>query len=259
MILKRFFILTGLVMVLGTACAQENYEIQVYGSATQAPKSAIFELHSNYFINGIKETINGVYPTHHAVHETVEITQGITDITELGFYLFTNYTPGKGYHFVGFHLRPRVRAPDAWDLPIGLSLSAEFGWQKPEYSEDTWNIELRPIIDKQWDKFYVSFNPTFGFSLKSPYSNAVPAFEPNLKANMRVFPHGALGFEYYGGLGQVSHLDPVREQGHIIYAAYDLLDNKKWEFNVALGFGLTPSTDKLVAKMILGRRINWKK
>ncbi len=255
------YIITFAILALtsGVSRAQENYEIQVYGSPTQAPGSTIFELHSNHFINGQKESVNGVYPTHHAVHETLEITQGLNDFTELGFYIFTNYTPGHGYQFVGLHLRPRVRAPDKWDLPVGLSLSAELGWQKPEFSEDTWNLELRPIIDKQWDKFYIAFNPTFGFSLQSKYSNAVPTFDPNLKANLRVFPHGALGFEYYGGLGQVSHFNPVPEQGHIIYAAYDMLDNQNWEFNFGLGFGLTPATDKLVAKMILGRRIKWKK
>jgi len=246
-------------LLLLSVKSQDNYEIQVYGSSTQAKGSAIFELHSNYFINGIKESSNGVYPTHHAVHKTIEITQGLSDIAELGFYLFTNFTPSHGYHFVGIHIRPRIRAPDRWDLPVGLSLSAEFGWQKPEYSEDTWNIELRPIIDKQWKDFYVSFNPTFGFALKSPYSNAVPSFEPSLKMNYRVFTHGALGMEYYGGMGQVTHFDKWAEQGHTLYVAYDMLDNVNWEFNAGLGFGLTPATDKLVAKVILGRRITWGK
>src|SRR6185437_2287482 len=36
------------------AAAQENYEIQVYGSETVAPHVTMFELHSNYTIDGSK-------------------------------------------------------------------------------------------------------------------------------------------------------------------------------------------------------------
>ena len=60
--------------------AQENYEIQVYGSQTQPRHSTIFELHSNFTFNGEKEIVKGVRPTHHALHETIEITHGISNI-----------------------------------------------------------------------------------------------------------------------------------------------------------------------------------
>ena len=58
--------------------AQDNYEIQVYGSETVAPKTTMVELHSNYTFQGSKTTVDGVIPTEHELHETVEITQGIT-------------------------------------------------------------------------------------------------------------------------------------------------------------------------------------
>src|SRR5205809_976411 len=76
--------------------AQENYEIQVYGSQTQAKNSSIFELHSNFTFLGQKDVVKGVRPSFHSLHETLEITTGITDNFELGFYLFTNYTDGYG-------------------------------------------------------------------------------------------------------------------------------------------------------------------
>src|SRR5262249_17996773 len=129
--------------------AQENYEIQVYGSQTQQKNSTIFELHSNYTFDGEKEEVKGVRPTYHAFHETIEITHGITNNFELGFYLFMNYLPEYGFRVVGTHIRPRVMAPAKWNLPVGLSLSTEIGYQSPSYSEETWSIEIRPIIDKQ--------------------------------------------------------------------------------------------------------------
>ena len=36
--------------------AQDNYEIQVYGSQTQVKGSTMFELHSNYTFNGSKQS-----------------------------------------------------------------------------------------------------------------------------------------------------------------------------------------------------------
>src|ERR1043165_9630898 len=109
--------------------SQDTYEIQVYGSQTQTKGSTMFEIHSNYTFNGEKKLVDGVVPTYHGLHETLEITQRITNNFEIGFYLFTNYTPGYGYRVIGTHIRPRVSAPEKWKLPVGLSLSTEFGYQ----------------------------------------------------------------------------------------------------------------------------------
>lgn len=240
------------------ASAQDNYEIQVYGSQTQRPATSMFELHSNYTFVGQKEISDGVWPSHHAVHETVEITTGITDIFELGVYLFTAYVPGHGYQVVGSHLRPRIMAPPSWQLPVGLSLSSEIGYQRAAYSASTWNIEVRPIIDKQWQKWYLSFNPTLGIALKSNYERSTPVFEPNLKVNYNVVKNSAVGFEYYGDIGYVNHPESFNRQSNAIFITYDLLNNNKWEFNAGAGIGLTAYTDAFVFKVILGRRVNWR-
>ena len=258
MTVKTVFLFAAALNFYGTVSAQENYEIQVYGSQTQRPSSTMFELHSNYTFSGSKETSKGVLPSHHALHETIEITSGVTNIFEIGVYLFTAYIPGHGYQIVGSHLRPRVMAPTTWNLPVGLSLSTEIGYQKADFSSSTWNIEIRPIIDKQWEKWYVSFNPTFGVAIKSKYDKSTPAFEPNLKAYYAVTKNAAFGIEYYGDIGYVNSLEPWAKQSDAIFIAFDLLNNSKWEFNLGAGIGVTDATDRFVGKLILGRRINWK-
>jgi len=247
-----------LVFISITAFAQDNYEIQVYGSQTQAKGSTMFELHSNYTFNGEKQTVKGVLPSNHSLHETVEITTGITDNFEIGVYLFTNYTPQHGYTIVGSHIRPRFMAPAAWHLPVGLSLSMEAGYQKEAYSPETWNVEVRPIIDKQLNKLYLSFNPTMGISLKSKYENSVPVFEPNIKADYNLWGNNAFGIEYYGSMGAINGFDALRNQEHALFVTYDLLNNAKWEFNAGAGIGLTKATDAFVFKVILGRKVKWK-
>ena len=239
-------------------CAQENYEIQVYASPTQVKNSTIIESHTNFTFSGEKEIVKGVIPSNHTVHETLEITTGITNNFEVGVYLFTNYTAGYGYKVVGTHIRPRITAPGVWKLPIGLSFSAEVGYQKAAYSEDTWSVELRPIIDKQWNKFYACFNPTFGIALAGISGKHTPVFEPNIKLSCQFFKKTSLGLEYYGSTGYVNHFESIGNQNHALYAVYDLTGNNLWELNIGAGYGLTQATDKWVGKLILGRRINWK-
>ena len=120
-------------------------------------------------VPGSDYTADGTVPTNHAMHETLEITRGITPWFETGFYVFSSIQPNLGWQWVGDHIRPRVRAPDSWHWPVGASLSVEVGYQQATYSPDTWSLELRPIIDKRMGRWYLSFNP-FNPSLIS-YTN----------------------------------------------------------------------------------------
>jgi hypothetical protein len=262
-----YFLLFGFIRIAFIVCfllisqivsGQNNYEIQVYASQTQAVHSTMLELHSNYTFDGSTQIVDGVLPSNHSLHETLEITTGITPVFEIGAYLFTNYTPGYGYQIVGTHIRPRVMAPGSWGIPFGLSLSVEVGYQKPAYSNDTWSLEIRPIIDKQWARLYISVNPTLGISLKSQYNSTVPTFEPNVKISYSVFKNAAFGVEYYGDMGPVTQFDQPNQQNQALFIAYDLQNNANWELNIGAGFGLTPATDGFVFKVILGRKVKWK-
>ncbi len=256
MLMRKLFLFC-FILLSCSLMAQDNYEIQVYGAQTQAKNSSIFELHSNYTFSGEKNIVKGVRPSYHSLHETVEITTGLTDNFELGFYLFMNYTEGYGYRVIGTHIRPRIMAPQSWHLPVGLSLSLEFGYQNQHYSPDLWNLEIRPIIDKQWGDLYLSFNPTMGVSLKGVDNDATPVFEPNFKASYNFFKHASLGFEYYGSLGALNQFEKPADQSQALFFAYDLVGNKNWELNIGPGLGLTKATDGFVFKVLVGRRIQW--
>src|ERR1043165_10093678 len=54
--------------------AQDSYEIQGYGAETIPRGETMIELHSNYTFEGNRQTINGVLPNYHALHETIEVT-----------------------------------------------------------------------------------------------------------------------------------------------------------------------------------------
>lgn len=248
------FALLGAVAI---GAAQDNYEIQVYGSDTVKKGKTMFELHSNYTAWGSPNVVNGVRAQDHFFHETIEITHGFTNDFELGFYLFTAYQREQGFHVIGSHLRPRWKAPESWGWKFGASLSMEVGYQKRDFSEDTWTLELRPIIDKQFGKLYVALNPTLERALAGLNSAQGFVFSPNVKVAYDVTKKITLGLEYYGSVGPVTQWSPMSNQDHQLFPSIDLDMGEEWEFNFGVGFGLNTNSEGTIIKMILGRRFNF--
>lgn len=240
-------------------CAQGNYEIQVYGADTIPPGQTMIELHSNFTFQGFKKASGGVLPDEHQLHETVEITQGWNDWFETGFYIFTSLGPNQGYKWVGDHIRPRVRVPEKWHWPVGVSLSTEVGYQRPIFSADTWTWEIRPIVDKQVGPWYLAFNPALERSFHGPGVHQGVVFSPNFKAGYSITHKLSAGLEYYGSLGPITGFDPVYMQQQQIVPAIDYDFGPNWEFNMGVGVGVTRSTDHLLVKMVLGRRFRFTK
>jgi len=254
---RGYVLLISLVCLSANLAAQENYEIQVYGSETVKPGMTMVELHSNFTFQGTKKTVDGMWPTNHALHETIEITHGFTPWFETGFYIFMASDREHGYQWVGDHIRPRIAVPQSWKWPVGLSLSTEIGYQRTQYSPDTWTWEIRPIIDKEIGKFYLSFNPSVDRSFHGPGVSQGVTFSPNVKVGYDINKVVNAGFEYYGSLGPITGFDIVRDQGQQIIPCIDLNFGPQWEFNFGVGVGFTQGTDHLLVKMIVGRRFSF--
>jgi hypothetical protein len=238
-------------------CGQGNYEIQVYGADTVPTGRTMIELHSNFTFEGFKKVNDGVLPDEHQLHETVEITQGWNDWFETGFYVFTSLGPNQGYKWVGDHIRPRVRVPERWHWPVGVSLSTEIGYQRPIFSADTWTWEIRPIVDKQMGPWYLAFNPALERSFHGPSVNEGVGFSPSAKIAYSFSRKLSGGLEYYGALGSITGLNPIYLQQQQIVPTVDYDFGPNWEFNAGVGVGVTHSTDHLLVKMIVGRRFRF--
>jgi len=236
----------SLIAVLGfgaAAKAQDNYESQVYPYETVQPHHTMVELHSNFTIDGSKTVQNGLLPSNHAQHETIEITHGFNDWFEVGFYIFTYARSGYGVQWVGDHIRPRVRIPKKWNWPVGLSLSQEIGYQRRKFSVDTWTWEIRPIADKQIGRWYFSLNPTLDRSFHGESVHQGVIFSPNFKVSYDFTPKIAGGLEYYGSVGPVTGFLALNQQEHQIFPAIDLNVSPNWEINFGLGVGVTGASD----------------
>jgi hypothetical protein len=248
------WVLIALAAMAPLASAQDNYEIQVYGADLVPTHATMVEFHTNFAGSGRKATEDGVRPTNHALHETLEVTHGFSDWFETGFYLFTSARAGDGYQFVGTHVRPRFSVPARYHLPVGLSLSQEIGYQRRAYSPDTWTWEIRPIIDQQLGRLYWSFNPALERALKGEGVSSGFEFAPNAVVTYDVTKRVSAALEYYGGFGPLKDLQPWRAGAQQIFPAVNIDFGPEWEFNAGVGVGLTDSADRLLVKVIVGRR-----
>jgi hypothetical protein len=248
-----------LLLAFGSALAlaQGNYEIQVYGADTVPPENLMMELHSNFTVEGQRAAIDGVYPTNHQEHETVELTEGLNEWSEVGFYVFTSEQDGHGVQWVGDHIRPRVRIPESWGWPVGVSLSTELGYQRSVYSTDTWTWEIRPIFDKAIGRWYFAFNPALERTLHGPDTNQGWGFAPSVKVSYDLTRVVSGGIEYYADYGRIGGFAPEHDQQQQIFVVTDLNVSPVWEINLGVGVGFTGTTDHLIVKAILGRRIDW--
>ncbi|HEX4600703.1 MAG TPA: hypothetical protein VH116_04860 [Gemmatimonadales bacterium] len=248
--------LATLAVALGPRglAGQDNFEIQVYGADLVASGRTMLELHSNFTAHGRRAVVDSLWPSDHALHETFELTHGITPWFEVGSYLFTSVQSGGAWTWVGSHLRPRLRAPEAWHWPVGASLSFEFGYQRRAFSADTWTLEIRPIVDHRAGPWYWALNPALERSLRGEAAAQGFTFAPTGALSYDVTPAVTLGVEYYASLGPVTGFDRLNAQQHQLFPALDLNLSPSFEFNLGVGLGLTPATDRLIIKMITGYR-----
>lgn len=255
--LSRIFLLALAALACAISVeAQGNYEIQVYASDTVAPRTTMIELHSNFTAKG-HLAMGGVAATNHAEHETIEITQGISKWSEVGFYIFTSEQGGLGAQWVGDHIRPRVRVPDSWHWPVGVSVSTEIGYQRALFSPDTWTWEIRPIIDKTEGRWYWAVNPALERTWHGPDVDLGLDFSPGVKISYDITKVIAGGIEYYADYGSITHMYSLHNQQQQIFPAIDLNVSPKWEINFGVGIGPTAATDHWIVKGIIGRRFDW--
>ncbi len=254
----RFLSFLWLAFACAAAFGQGNYEIQVYGADTVPAANTMFELHSNFTAKGHPGT-PVLAATNHAEHETLEITQGITGWSEVGFYVFTTMQSGLGWQWVGDHIRPRVKVPDSWHWPVGVSLSQEVGYQRALFSPDTWTWEIRPIVDKQKGRLYWSVNPALERTWHGPDVNLGLDFSPAVKISWDFTKVFTGGVEYYADYGSLHSIASLHDQQQMIFPAVDLNVSPEWEINFGVGVGPTAATDHWIVKGIIGRRFNWGK
>jgi hypothetical protein len=236
--------LTGLLLPARGA-AQDPFEIEVYGYRTAARAEWELDAHVNYIARGTTGLDGSVAPGEHQGHLALELTRGLTDHVEFAAYLLSAYRPGSGIEYAGARVRSRVRAPEAWRLPVGLSLAAELEFSPAAYDENAVGLEIRPIVEKRIGRLLLDADPVLERGLRG-HGGARSGeweLEPSARIGFTLNPALDLSVEYYGKLGETA-----ADRVHQIYPGVDLKLGEDFEVNLGVGFGLTTAGSRMVLK-----------
>ena len=169
-LILRLLVMSSLVAVsmlaAHRAAAQiDPYEFEVYPYAT-LPRG-MFELESAnaVVVNGHSTPgvgLSDVYKSQGTWFSGNEFTYGITDRIEAAAYVNFNQPSGHGFWWAGNKFRLRGRLFDEGVLPVDLGWYVELEyWKTPQFNDADLELELKPIIEKDFGRFSLVLNPLF--------------------------------------------------------------------------------------------------
>jgi len=248
----RTTIIGGAAVVLTAlthAPARAIDEIQVYKADIAEVGQWTIEQHLNYtFLGHTEPDFSGGFPSNHSLQGTPELAYGITKWWEIGFYAPFAVTGNGELLLSGGKIRNLFVVPDAAKRDFFYGINFELSYQTPPFSQSRYAMEIRPIIgwrNKEWE-FIV--NPivdlTFGeFGQQD--------FAPAARLARNLGEDRFIGIEYYADFGQIGNFLPLQEQSHQLFAVTDFKVGK-FDVELGAGLGLTPGSDRLVTKAIIG-------
>jgi hypothetical protein len=232
----------------------DPWEFEVYPYATEGPGVVELETDNAVIANGHSEggegTSAGTFKSQGMWYNQYELTYGLTDRIEAAAYLNMAQPSGHGYWYAGSKYRLRGHLFDEETLPVNLGWYLELEWHKtPQFDDSELELELRPIIEKDYKRFSIMLNPIFEKPIfLGPDKNKGFEFGYSAGLYYRWMQYLSPGLEFYGGIGLIDDNDPLREQQHYIFPVmWGTLPNGI-EYSVGPGFGLTAGSDHVIVK-----------
>jgi hypothetical protein len=137
--------------------------------------------------------------------------------------------------------------PNADKKNFFYGLNFEYDYTTPRFSETRFAMEIRPIIgwrNPQWE-FIVNPIVDLGFGSRGDID-----FVPAARLARTFSKDLAFALEYYTDLGRPGSFLPFQEQAHQLFAVVDFKIGDV-DVDFGLGYGLTPGSDRFMAKTIL--------
>jgi len=231
------------------AADQVHDEIQVYNAEIAEVGQWTYEQHFNYAWRGqTQPEFPGGFVSNHGLQGTPEFAYGITDWWEGGFYLPFAVTGAGEFLSDGAKIRSLFVIPDAAKRSFFYGVNFELGYELPQFSLTSWNLEIRPIIgvrNAQWE-FIVNPIVDVGFG-----SAGEADFAPAVRLARKLGEDRFIGLEYYADFGKIGGFLPLQQQSQQLFAVTDFKVDAV-DVELGVGYGFTPGSDGLVLKAIVG-------
>lgn len=234
-------------VVLGQP-AKAADEIQVYNAAIAAVGQFTIQQHLNDAAIGLREPpFPGGLVSNHAINGTPEFAYGVTDWWEVGLYL-PFAIQDQQFLSNSFKLRTLFVSPNADQRSFFYGINFEFSNTTPKFAQTRFALEIRPIIGIRNADYELIVNPIVdaGFGNSGQLD-----FAPAARVARKLAQDTYVGLEYYADLGEIGNFPKLADQQHTLFAVTDFKLGVM-DVNFGVGYGLTPASDRLVIKTILG-------
>jgi hypothetical protein len=215
--------------------AQDPFEIHVYEYEPMPLGEYSLEAHLNFVTQGNALRDGTLLPTQYQTHLTLEPTVGLSENFAIGFMFLNAWEPGFAPQFAGWRVLPHLYAPESWHLPVRVGFVAEFSFQNVRYEENSRRAELRPILDREFARWQIVFNPVFERALHGPGTAHGWNFEPAmlLRWKRKTF---APSLEYYGEIESINIRPRAQPEVHQLFAGGDWQVKPAFSINLGIGF-----------------------
>ena len=200
---------------------------------------------------GDSGTSHGTLPSQSMWRTAFELTYWLTDRIEAAAYVNLAKPRGGELQYAGSKFRLRGSLFDQGQLPLDLGWYLEFDYHRvPKFDGQKLELELKPIIQKDLGDFSLMFNPIFEKVLVGLEKNKGFEFGYAHGIYYRWMRSLSPGIEFYGGIGNIRHPDPSKEQQHYIFPVIRG-EPHGIEYSVGPGFGLSRGSDRVIVKFNL--------
>jgi hypothetical protein len=228
--------------------ANATDEIQVYDAGIAAVGQFTIQQHLNYVAGGqTNPPFPGGLASNHSLNGTPEFAYGVTDWWEIGLYLPFSIT-NQQFYSDAFKLRTLFVSPHAEQHDLFYGVNFELSNETPPFAQTRWAMEIRPIIGVRNSEYELIVNPIVDIGF-GKYGEA--DFTPAVRVAKKLGQDLSAGFEYYSDFGKIGDFSALSEQRHTLFAVTDFKFGV-FDVDLGIGHGLTPASDRWVAKTIIG-------
>jgi hypothetical protein len=235
--------------LVGTSPAHAVDEIQVYTAEINEVGQFSVQQHLNYTIKGLTEpAYPGALIDNHALNGTPEFAYGVTPWLELGLYVPWAVNEQGQFLSNNFKLRTLFVIPDAPKKDFFYGLNFEYDFPSWPFVPAHFAMEVRPIIGWRNPQWEFIINPIIDFAWGGQLGGV--DFAPAARLARNLGNDRFIGLEYYSGLSTPGNFQSFLQQSHQLFAVTDFKIGEV-DVDLGIGYGLTPGSDRWVAKTIL--------
>jgi hypothetical protein len=255
--LRALLMLLFLPAAWAATTRAQTDEIQVYDAGIAEVGVFNLTLHNNFTPDGRQTPAfpGGLIPDK-SLNGVPEFAYGVIPWFEAGLYLpLYSFSKDRGVSINGGKLRALFVRPHAADHTFFYGINFEFSYNAKHWDPRRYTSEIRPIIGLHLHPAHlhpidVIVNPI----LDNSWTGGVKSldFAPAERVAYNISPKWAVAAEEYADFGQLRHFYSGQRQSQQVYAVLDHT-SKSLNFEVGIGFGLTPASDKVTLKLILSR------